>query len=75
MIVKRRMIFKESEYKRELTATSRKSYLSVCEFYKCRYRDLESKCIDKEKQQCKECENLNFDGYIRRYSSYFYIHQ
>ena len=75
MIVKHRMIFKESEYKRELTATSRKSSLSVCEFYKCKYRDLEGKCVDKGKQQCKECENLNFDGYIRRYSSYFYVHQ
>ncbi len=75
MIVKRRMIFKESEYKRELTATSWGSYLSVCEFYKCKYRDLEGRCINREKQQCKKCETLNFDGYIRRYSSYFYVHQ
>lgn len=76
MIVKRRMIFKESEYKRELIVSDEeRSYFSICEFYKCKYRDLDGKCVDRGKQQCKECENLNFVGYIRRYSSYFYVHQ
>lgn len=75
MIVKRRMIFKGSEYKRELTATSRKTHLSVCEFYKCKYRDFDGRCIDRNKQQCIDCEVLNFDGYNRRHKSYFYIHQ
>ena len=76
MIVKRKRIFKESEYKRELIVSDEeRSYFSICEYYKCNYRNLEGKCIDKNKQQCKDCEYLNFDRYKRGPTSYFYIHQ
>ena len=49
MIVKRRIIIKESKYKRELTTISRNSNLSVCEFYKCKYRDVDRRCVDRKK--------------------------
>lgn len=74
MIVKRKKIFRKSEYKRVLILDY---YITICEYYKCKYRDLEGKCIDKNKQQCKDCEYLNFDRYKRNptTSSYFYVHQ
>jgi hypothetical protein len=75
MIVKRRIIIKESKYKRELTTISRNSNLSVCEFYKCKYRDVDRRCVDRKKQQCRDCENLNYKEFSRRYTSYFFIHQ
>ena len=74
MIVKRRIIIKESKYKRELTTISRNSNLSVCEFYKCKYRDVDRRCVDRKKNSKVEIVRIltskNLEGVILLTSSY-----